>query len=161
MIAKHPRTGFSLLEMLIVVVIIGILVLTALPYYENAVQSARSTEAIIWWGNTKKWAAGKDMTRERADKIESDANENGKLKYFTLKLICRIKDGPEFCWEAEFHLQPPNQRVQYYLATQKNFLQLLCVPQNSAGDSFCQTQAGRDEGPDAEVNGQPAYIIRY
>ena len=156
---KHLKGGFSLLEILIVIVIIGVLTSIALPYYENAVQSARSAEAVIWWGNTKNWIAGRDISRTHADKTEQNANE--KLKYFTLKLVCRIKDFNEICWEAEFHLKNPQQRVKYYLATQKNFLQLVCVPENGAGDSFCQTQAGQDKGPDTEINGKPAYLIRY
>ena len=155
------RKAFTIIEMLVVVLIIAVLTALAVPYYQNAVQSARSTEAIIWWGKTKQWAAGKNMTRERADKMEQEVNEKNPLKYFTLKLVCRIKDGPEMCWEAEFHLKTPDQQVQYYLATQMNFLQLVCVPQNDAGESFCQTQAGQDEGPDTTINGKPAYVIRY
>lgn len=161
MLNKKYRAGYSLLELLVVIVIIGVLVLMALPYYQNAVQSARSTEAVIWWNRTKKMAAGRDFSQSKAERMEKDTNENGHLKYFTLKLVCRPKENDELCWEAEFHLKTPNQSVQYYLATQMNFLQLVCVPQNDAGNAFCQTQAAQDEGPDTEINGTPAYLIRY
>ena len=158
---KSYTAGFSLLEMLIVVVIVAILAAIALSYYQNAVQSARSTEAVIWWGQSKQWMSGRNITRERANKIEQDVNEKQQLKYFTLKLVCRPKENNQLCWEAEFYLKVPNQQVQYYLATQKNFLQLTCVPQNSAGESFCQSQSGSNDGPNAEINEQPAYLIRY
>ena len=162
MFTKSTQAGFSLLEILIVIVIVGILAVTALPYYENAVQSTRATEAVIWWGNLKNWAYGRNMSRASADKAEENANQKAKLKYFTLRLVCNIKeDIHEPCWEAEFHLQVPDQRVKYYLATQKNFLRLVCVPENRAGKAFCQTQSERGDEPDTEVNGQPAYIIRY
>ena len=158
---KLSQSGYSLLELLIVILIIGILTVVALPYYQNAVQSARSTEAIMWWSRTHKMASGRNMTQARAERIENDVNENHKLTYFTLKIICHPKENDELCWEAQFHPKNPNQYVRYYLATQSNFAQLVCVPQNSAGNSFCQAQAAQDDGPDTEIDETPAYIIRY
>lgn len=155
------QAGFSLLELLIVIVIIGVLVSIALPYYQNAVQSTRCTEAVIWWNQAKRMAAGHNLTQAQADRIVQRVNQEAKLAYFTINLVCRTKEDAEICWEAEFHLKVPNQSVQYYLSTQKNFLQLVCVPLNDAGDRFCQTQAASDAGPDTTVNEQPAYLIRY
>lgn len=158
---KNKRTGFTLLELIIVVLIIAVLVAIALPYYQNAVQSARATEAVIWWGHVKRFYRNNDMTRAMANRQESNTNERNPLKYFTVSLVCRIKEGSELCWEAELRQRQENSHVQYYLATQGNFSTLTCVPLNNAGDSFCQTQAQTEEGPDTKVNGQDAYTIHY
>ncbi len=155
------KKGFTLLEMLVVVIIIGVLAAIAMPYYQNAVQSARNTEAIIWWNKLKRMGTGKNMTAERAERYEKEINEKGLLKYFTAKMVCRLKQDNEICWEAELHLKNPDQNIQYYISTQKNMLQLTCVPLNNAGDAFCSTQAGQDEGPDTEIDGKPAYVIRF
>ncbi len=156
------KKGFSLIELMVVLLIVGVLAAIALPYYQNAVQSARNAEATIWWGQLKRVDAGKHMTRERADRYEKEVNEKNKLKYFTVAFFCRLKEDPnESCWELELRLKDASQNVQYFLATQDNLKQLVCVPLNNAGDSFCQTQAGQDEGPDTEIEGQAGYIIRY
>jgi len=161
MLNKKQQAGFSLLELLVIIIVVGVLTLIALPYYENAVQSARSTEAVIWWNRVKSMAAGNNISPTRAERIAQDVNEKGKLKYFTLQIVCRQKDNDELCWEAEFHLKKPDQSVQYYLATQMNFLQFVCVPQNDAGDAFCKTQSADSDIPNTTINEQPAYIIHY
>ena len=158
---KITDRGYSLLELLIVIVIIAILALIALPYYQNAVQSARATEAIMWWSRIRQTASGKFITQSRAENIAKEINESRKLKYYTLQFVCRPFDTTHPCWEAQFDLKTPDQSVQYYLATQQNFKQLVCVPLNDAGDSFCRTQAGQDAGADTQIDNQPGYIIRY
>ena len=158
---KNKKTGFTLLELIIVVVIVAILAALALPYYQNAVQSARTAEAVIWWGNVKRFYRNNDMSRGQANRHEANTNERNPLKYFTVSLVCRIKENAELCWEAELHQRQTDAHIKYYLATQGNFATLTCVPLNSAGDSFCQSQAQTDEGPDTKINGQDAYTIHY
>lgn len=155
------KKGFTILELLVCVLILAMLTAAALPYYQNAVQSARNTEAVIWWGQFKRMAAGASLTQQRADRWNRELQTNNRLKYFIPSLHCRAKETQEPCWEAEVRLKTPGQHVQYYLTTQKNFAELLCVPLNSAGESFCQSQSGQDGGPDASDGGRPAYILRY
>lgn len=155
------KKGLTLIELMVTIVIVAVLAGISVPYYLNAVQNARNTEGVLWWGQLKRMGAGKNMTRQRADRYEREINEQSHLKYFTAKLVCRLKDNDEICWEAELHLKDPSQHIQYYLATQNNFMQLACVPLNDAGDGFCLTQAGQDEGPDTEIEGRPAYIVRH
>lgn len=162
---KHKNSftqGFSLLELLVLLFIMALLSTLAIPYYMTAIQSTRNTEAIIWWNGVKRWGSGRNITQQTALRIEKDVNENAKLKYFTLRVICREKeDQTEPCWEAELHLKDPTQHIQYYLATDKNLQELLCIPTNNAGHSFCQSQSGQDGEPDRMLNNQGAYLMRF
>ena len=47
------KKGFTLLELLIVVIIIGILVVIALPQYMKTIEKARSVEAVINIGSLR------------------------------------------------------------------------------------------------------------
>lgn len=154
------KKGFTVIEMLVVVVIVAVLTAVAVPYYQNAVQSARNSEAMIWWGQVKRFGSFKAMNEERAQRMANNANE--RLKYFTLQVLCRQKpeDSSESCWEARLDLKNDRQAILYYLTTQKNFAELLCVPLNQAGENFCQSQSGQEEGPDAQVENVSAYVLR-
>ena len=60
------KTGFTLVELLVVILIIGVLSSIAIPYYFNAVEAARNTEAILLWGRTKNFYRGRQMDEEAA-----------------------------------------------------------------------------------------------
>ena len=47
------KKGFTLIELLVVVIIIGILSSIALPQYTNAVEKARTSEALSMIGSLK------------------------------------------------------------------------------------------------------------
>lgn len=148
--------GFTLIEMLVVVVIIAVLVAVALPYYRNAVESARMTELVVLWGQQKNFATGHNFTQEQADKFSQKLQER-KLKHFTGRLFCR-ENATDVCWEAEFTKTNEREPLQYKIQTTDNFRHLACIPLNHAGQLYCESQAN-NETP-LELNNEQAYLIR-
>ena len=134
--------GFSLLETLVVVLIIGILTSVALPNYFRAVEKARMTEAVMLWGRHKNFMNGALLT----DKQVSDINArlaNAQLKYFSAEIICRPKTSDEEkCWEVVLEQKNTSQSVRYRLTSTQNFAHLSCTGLNTAGTNYCKSQAG-------------------
>ena len=150
--------GFSLLETLVVIIVIAVLVAAALPYYFNAVESARATEVVSLWGRTKNWAGGQNFSLDQAQRLTNRLNTQ-KLKYFTGTIICRPKDNPaEICWEAEFLQQNPTAHARYKLVTSHNFMNLLCVPLNNAGEDFCISRT-QDEKNTEQIGNEKGFLI--
>ena len=151
--------AFTLIEFLVVVIIITVLTAVAVPYYQNAVQSARNSEAMIWWGQVKRAGSIKTMDASRASRWEKSAN--GRLKNFTLQIVCRDKaeDSQEPCWEAKLSLKDSNPSINYFLTSHQNFSELVCVPLNRAGINFCQILSGNEDSADALIDGQEGYIL--
>jgi prepilin-type N-terminal cleavage/methylation domain-containing protein len=151
------KKGFTLLEMLVVVLIIGILSAIALPYYQNAVESSRTTEVVLLWGRQKNWATGHNLSAEQAQKATERLQQAG-LKYFTGEVICREKEDPnECCWEAEF-TRHEDSSVRYKLITTHNFAHLACMGLNNAGKKFCESQS-QQETPDI-IGGEETFLFR-
>lgn len=152
------QNGFTLIELLIAVFIIGVLSAVAVPYYFNAAESARMTEAVVLWGRTKNFYKDRAMDEAHARRIELRAQKDNPLKYFTLHIICRPETGKTYCWEAEFE-QKEARHALYKLTTTDNFLHLACIGLNSAGEDFCQSRAAQDTP--VSVGGQSAFLIKF
>lgn len=148
------KPGYTLLELLIVVVIIGVLSAIALPYYLNAVENTRITELRLLWGRQKNFLTGRELSDSDIDKI-TEHLEKTALKYFTGEIICQEDNPPDMpCFEAVF--TRTGSTLQYQIRTVNNFRELACVPQNSLGSRFCQSRARQE----IKINGQDAYLIR-
>lgn len=150
------KNGFTLLEMLVVILIIGVLSAVAMPYFFNAVENARLTELRLLWGRQKDWAIGKNLTEEERAKINEQLQKKG-LKHFSGEVICR--DGaPEGqpCFEVVF-TRNAGAGAQYQITTVHNFRELACVPTNILGTSFCKSRA--KPGGETTVGGKTAYLM--
>ena len=168
------RAGFSLIEMMIVSLIILLLTMAAIPYYQNAIEATYMTEGTLLWNYVRRYGEGQDLTYKK-NRMANELNENRRFKHFNIAIICQVPSEEEMeeneseenasapssglCWEAELSLQDPTQRIQYYLTTQNNFSQLLCVPLNEAGDSFCQSQAIKEHRQAIAFLEKEAYIL--
>ena len=151
------KTGFTLMETIVVVLIISVLIGVALPNYTVAVEKARMTEVLTLWGPYKGFATGASLSPERAEQI-NDKLAQARLKYFTAELVCRPKaDAEEKCWEAVFRQKSDSRSARYTLTTVQNFRFLACYGLNGAGERFCSAQA---QGEPLQIDGHEAYIIR-
>lgn len=152
------KNGFTLLELLVVIVIITVLVGVAVPSYFNAAENARMVELKILWGHQKHWATGKQLSKNDIAKTNESLQKHG-LKYFSGEIVCRtnVPEGQP-CYEAVF-TRKAGAAAQYQITTVDNFRDLACVPVdgNILGTRFCKSRM-RPNG-EITIDGKTAYLI--
>ena len=98
-IVKKAQAGFTLIELMIVVAIIGILAAVAIPAYQNYVAKSKFTAALaeVSAGKTGydvKVNEGATPTIADAGLAASTTNCDMAVKSGGLGLVCTIKGGP-------------------------------------------------------------------
>lgn len=151
------KQGYTLLELLVVVLIVGILTAVAVPQYFNAVESARMVELKVLWGSQRYWAAGKQLTDQQVYDANIRLQKHG-LKHFTGQIICREGVPEEIpCFEIVF-TRNPGAAAQYKITTVNNFKDLACIPTNALGTRICKARSST--GQPITLDGQEGYLLK-
>ena len=154
------KKGFTLIELLVVVLIIGILSSIALPQYTNAVEKARTSEALSMIGSLKTGidayvlANGYDEYVEFVGQsgVTLDVDAEASLdcsagedrcggKYFTYDAYC---DGGSSCYISAFRETLEeyynDDNAKYYLRARKNAngWTYECASLSEIGDFICK-----------------------
>lgn len=150
---KH---GYTLLELLVVVLIVSILTAVALPQYFNVVENARMVELKVLWGSQRHWAAGKELSEAQLADINTRLQKYN-LKNFTGEVVCRTGTSLATpCFEIVF-TRNANAAAQYQITTVDNFKKLACVPSNLLGTQVCKSRSIPDG--QIRIGDQDGYLI--
>lgn len=112
----RTRGGFTLLELLVVVVVIGILASLALPKFVKTIEKARIAEAKTWLGTVRS-----AMTRYRADhdnhttvlaQLDVDNPNNQNPRYYNYVVV--VGGDPGICVAPG---SPPAEEPFWIVAT--------------------------------------------
>jgi len=137
--------GFSLIELLIVVLIIGILAAIAIPAYGTMVEKARAQEAII---NLRALFAAQEIHYEYNGHYTDDTNALDitirGTKFFTYKCwedrTCGAEPIAHRDYLIEFHSNRGGNNEEQVFYRGKKW----CVAQKERGDKVCKALGGKD-----------------
>ena len=91
---KHKKTGFTLIELMVVIVIIGILASLGLVAYQNALKRARNTRRI---GDIKDFATAEEQWKALKDVYVAGASTTCPATVDTFNLATPPTSGDYTC----------------------------------------------------------------
>ncbi len=109
--SRSSIKGFTLLELLVVVLIIGILAAVALPQYQKAVEKARATEAITVLENIRNgidaWVLSNGTPKEKTHLVGCADTDNGKCELLDIDVESALTcdqdyNGARYCRSKYF-----------------------------------------------------------
>ena len=105
------KLGFTLVEMLAVVLIIGILTVVAVPQYRRAIQKAEATEAMhmlrVIYDSSERLAVTLGYRNFQAMRAAGDSRANfSRMDMFDPESMpCTFDSGNMICGNYEYHLE--------------------------------------------------------
>ncbi len=150
--ARRNFSGFTLVELLVVVLIIGILVAVALPQYEKSVEKSRAAEAVVFFRTIAEAEKRYYMaTGEYTDDISaldisfpgSTVTYMGTKGFQTKNFLCRPACGANSavttCWMDTLATCQRLPRNTTYAISYLNDDNIVCRYYNDKGKKICQT----------------------
>ncbi|MBN2373000.1 pilin [bacterium] len=117
---RKNETGFTLIEVMVVIIMVGILAAIAVPIYTNYVYRARTSEAVSTLGAVKTYVLERRNATGRwptVDEIRAEFRGFNELYYFNNSTIRLIESGDRLAvrLEASANFDAPSSITEQWV----------------------------------------------